>query len=238
MGSLPGFLICSLCLLDPLFSFSFAVFISTRQYPKQSKNSAAPHSAVNPHKQQGTYAPIRKYRVDMPSTLYFIHARCVLYSYYYCCCCKTERRNRKIYARPRKIFHHSRSSLAGVMYVCLYTQAVFGDRGALGICKNRQFAPKTMTTSLSASFIRILFDSSLWASVAGGGSRQRSEAPCIISSHPHHTHLRSAPPPPNKSKTNTMSSSCAPPIPASLLLQGRYNHPQLTVPVEVNLKIS
>ena len=43
--------------------------------------------------------------------------------------------------------------------------------------RSRQFAPKIVGPSVR--FIRISFCSSLSASVAGGGSRPRSEAPCI-----------------------------------------------------------
>ena len=41
---------------------------------------------------------------------------------------------------------------------------------------SRQFAPKTV--DLSVRVIRVLFYSSLSASVAGGGRRPRSETPC------------------------------------------------------------
>ena len=94
----------------------------------------------------------------------------------------------------KRIYNHSRSSLADVMLpvhcsfspsflfrLCLRRPFVFVDHGARGTCKSPVCIKNHRP--LPASLNRILFNSSLRASVAGAGSRKWSEAPCMYCSN-------------------------------------------------------
>ena len=158
-----------------------------------STHSTVQHSVVNPrNKEQSKHGPIRarqRRQADGVSSRQQVVEHIYYTSYIHSSLCsQNEERNRTLlgpqkYCRwcdARRVYLYTALSLRPSYFV-----HTCGVRIVWGTMELLAFASRYLVLSLRRkptspcdSFIRIMFNSSLWAGVTGGGSRPRSEAPC------------------------------------------------------------